>query len=204
LQVQVEMSSWVPPRLTPAQLEQRRLDAARLLRGGRLSDAAVARRLGVSRQSVGRWRRALAAEGRRGLARRPHTGRRPRLTAAQWDRLATLLRRGAAAAGFDTERWTLRRIAALVRREFGVRYHFRALGRVLRAHGWTPQRPPTQARERDDTLIAAWVARDWPRIKRGLAASGQRLPSWTKRVTRIGPASAPRGRRPGARRRCVA
>jgi putative transposase len=180
------MGVWVPRRLTPAQLEQRRLEAARLLRGGRLSAAAVARRLGVSRQSVSRWRRALAAGGRRGLARRPHTGRRPRLTTRQWDRLAALLARGATAAGFDTERWTLRRIAAVVRREFGVRYHFRSLGRLLHARGWSPQRPPTRAKERDDALVAAWVARDWPRIKRGLAASGQRLPSWTRRVTRFG------------------
>jgi transposase len=182
------MAAWVPPRLTPTQLEQRRLEAARLLRGGRLSAAAIARRLGVSRQSVGRWRQALAAEGRPGLRRRQHTGRPPRLTPDQWARLTAHLARGASAAGFDTERWTLRRIAAVIRREFGVRYHFRSLGRALRARGWTPQRPPTQAKERDDALVAAWVARDWPRIKRGLAASGQRLPSWTRRVTRFGPA----------------
>jgi hypothetical protein len=31
---------------------------------------------------------------------------------------------------------------------------------VLRAHGWTPQRPPTQAKERDEALIKAWLARD--------------------------------------------
>ena len=182
------MVAWVPPRLTPAQLEARRLAAARLLRRGRLSPAAIARELGVSRQSVSRWRQALATSGRRGLRRRPHSGRRPRLTAAQWDELAALLARGATAAGFDTERWTLRRVAAVIRREFGVRYHFRSLGAMLHAHGWTPQRPPTQAKERDDALVAAWVARDWPRIKRGLATSGQRLPSWTRRVTRFGPA----------------
>lgn len=197
------MAAWVPPRLTPMQLEQRRLAAARLLRGGRLSAAAIARRLGVSRQSVSRWRRALMAEGRPGLRRRSHPGRPPRLTPAQWDELAALLARGATAAGFDTERWTLRRVAAVIRRQFGVRYHFRSLGAMLHAHGWTPQRPPTQARERDDALVAAWVARDWPRIKRGLAASGQRLPSWTRRVTRFGPASAPRGRRPAGRRCCT-
>ena len=198
------MAAWVPPRLTPAQLEQRRLEAARLLRGGRLSAAAIARRLGVSRQSVSRWQLALAAEGRPGLRRRPHTGRPPRLTPDQWARLTAHLARGASAAGFDTERWTRRRIAAVIRREFRVRYHFRSLGRALRAHGWTPQRPPTQAKERDDALVAAWLKRDWPRIKRGLAASGQRLPSWTRRVTRFGPASGPRGRRPGGRRCCAA
>src|SRR5438874_13576502 len=95
--------------------------------------------------------------------------------------------RGPVAAGFDTERWTQRRIAAVVERTFGVRYHFRSLGRALRARGWSPQRPIPQARERDEALVAAWLKRDWPRIKRGLAAQGARLPSWTKRVTRFGP-----------------
>jgi len=106
----------------------------------------------------------------------------------KWQHLQTVLRRGAQAAGFETERWTLRRIQAVAWRECGVRYHYRSLGRVLRAHGWTPQRPPTQAKERDEALIKAWLARDWPRIKRGLVRAGASLPSWTKRVSRFGPA----------------
>ena len=106
------------------------------------------------------------------------------------------------AAGFDTERWTQRRIAAVVERTFGVRYHFRSLGRALRARGWSPQRPIPQARERDEALVAAWLKRDWPRIKRGLAAQGARLPSWTKRVTRFGPDSAPPGHRLSTRPSC--
>ena len=110
------------------------------------------------------------------------------MSQAQWVALLRLLKRGAVAAGFDTERWTLKRIAALIRREFGVRYHFRSLGRLLHARGWSPQRPPTRARERDEALVEAWLRRDWPRIKRGLSEAGGSLPSWTRRVTRFGPA----------------
>ena len=58
-----------------------------------------------------------------------------------------------------------------------LRYHFRSLGLVLHARGWTPQRPPTQAKERDEALITAWLKRDWPRIKRGLEEQGPSLPS---------------------------
>ena len=49
------------------------------------------------------------------------------------------------AAGFDTEQWTLRRVAAVVERAFGVRYHHRSLGRALRARGFSPQQPVAQA-----------------------------------------------------------
>jgi transposase len=92
------------------------------------------------------------------------------------------------AAGFDSERWTLKRIATAIRREFGVRYNPRALAPALKAHGFTPQRPAPRAKERDEALVAAWLRRDWPALKKGLAARGAVLPSWTRRVTRFGPA----------------
>jgi transposase len=187
--------TWQPTQFTRAQLEERRLEAARLLRAGRLSQAAIAREVGVHRATVTRWKQQLAAGGRRALRRRRAPGRASRLTAGQWRRLLRTLQRGAAAAGFDTERWTQRRIADVVARRFGVRYHFRSLGRALRARGWSPQQPRAQAAERDDALVEAWLRRDWPRIKRGLAARGGPSPSWTKRGTRSGPASGPPGRR---------
>lgn len=195
------MGAWSPPQLTPAQLEQRRLAAARLLNAGTRSPAEIARELGVSRQSVSRWQHALARSGRRGLKRRPHPGRPPTLTPAQWERLTRMLARGATAAGFDTERWTLRRIAAVATARFGVHCHFRSFSRILRAHGWSAQRPITRALERNEALIDAWLKRDWPRIKKGLVEAGGSLPSWTKQVTRFGPASARRGR-PAASRPC--
>src|SRR5207249_1353478 len=149
------------------------------------------------------WKQRLEREGLRGLHHRQPSGRASRLTAPQWRRLFRLLQRGAVAAGFDTERWTLRRMATLIERTFGVQYHFRSLGRALHAHGWSPQRPIPQAKERDDALVEAWLKRDWPRIKRGLAAQGVRLPSWMRRVTRFGPASVPPGL-PSGSRRCSA
>jgi transposase len=187
--------TWQPKRWTAAQLEERRLEAARLLRAGKLSQAEIARQLGVSRAAVTHWKQRLRAAGLRGLRHRPPPGGPSYLTASQWQRLLRLLRRGAQRAGFDTERWTLRRIATVIERTFGVHYHFRSLGPALHARGWSPQRPMPQAKERDDALVEAWLQHDWPRVKKGLVAQGGRLPSWTRRVSRFGPASA----RPGPR-----
>jgi transposase len=158
--------AWRPARLTTEQMEERRLAAAVLLRQGRLKQAAIARRVGVNRASVCRWAATLAREGRGGLRARPRTGRPGRLDAAAWTRLGRLLDRGAIAAGFDTEQWTLRRIAALIWREFGVRYHPRYLERPLRACGFTVQRPATRARERDQRAIVAWPKHTWAAIKK--------------------------------------
>ncbi len=194
---------WQPTRWTPVQLEERRLAAARLLRAGRLAQAEIARRVGVSRMSVARWKRQLESEGLRGLRRRRPAGRPPRLSADQWRQLFRVLRRGAVAAGFETERWTEPRITAVVRRLFGVRYHPRSLGRALRARGWSPQVPRAQARERDDALVEAWLKRDWPRIKKMLAARDRPSSLSTRPGTRSSRALAPRGRRRATRRSCA-
>jgi transposase len=159
-------SEWRPARWTPAQLEERRLAAAALLRRGRLTQAAIARRLGVSRASVCRWAAIVRQRGRRGLRARAKTGRPPRLDARARARLGRMLARGAVAAGFETERWTLRRVAVLIRREFGVRYHSRYLERPLKARGFTVQRPAPRAKERDERAIAAWPRREWVAIKK--------------------------------------
>jgi putative transposase len=193
---------WQPQHWTSVQLEERRLAAARLLRAGKLSQAEIARHIGVSRAAVTHWKQRLEQQRLRGLRRHPSPGRPSHLTAAQWRQLLRLLARGAGAAGFDTERWTLRRIAAVIQRRFGVRYHFRWLGAALRARGWSPQQPLPRARERDEALVAAWLRREWPRVNRGLAAAGAPWSSWTRRVTRFGPAAAPPGRPAATRPSC--
>src|SRR5918997_2940368 len=167
----MEDNVWRPAHLTPEQMEERRLAAARLLRQGRFSQADIARQLGVSRASVSRWAATLAQQGRRGLATRVPTGREPRLDEKAWARLGRLLDRGAMAAGFATERWTLKRIAALIEREFGVSYHPRYLERPLKAHGFSVQRPATRARERNELVIAVWPKRAWVALTKRRAGS---------------------------------
>jgi transposase len=62
--------------------------------------------------------------------------------------------------------WTCPRVAQVIRREFGVRYHVDHIGRLLRSLGFTPQKPERRARERDESAIQRWVKQDWPRIKK--------------------------------------
>ena len=55
----MEGTVWRPAHLTSEQMEERRLAAAALLRQGRLSQADIARQLGVSRASISRWAATL-------------------------------------------------------------------------------------------------------------------------------------------------
>ena len=167
---------WRPNHLTRAQREERRLEAGRLLQTGQVSQAEIARRLGVSRMTVSRWAKRLAQYqgGIRGLKNRGVPGRPPRLTAAQWSQVLEWLQHGALRAGFDTDRWTLRRVRALILVEFGVDYHAHYIARRLKALGWSPQRPAVYAKERNDELVRAWLRHDWSRIKKRLVAQGRR------------------------------
>ena len=144
-------------------LAQRRRRAARLFGvGERL--AAVARRLQVSRQSVSRWFRQWKRGGAKALRGAGRAGRAPRLHAAQLRQVERALREGARTNGFNTDLWTLPRVAQVIERVTGVRYHAGHVWRVLRAMGWTLQRPARRARERNEEAIRQWVADRWPAV----------------------------------------
>ncbi len=153
------------PSGSPEALEARRFRAIELLRQG-LRPVDVARQLGVDRRSVRRWKAAYRREGAAGLRARPATGRPPKLDRRQRRQLERLLRRGAQAAGFPTDLWTCARIARLIRERFGVDYHVDHICRVLRAMGWSVQRPVRVASERDEKQIQQWLKRDWQNEKK--------------------------------------
>ncbi len=161
--------AWTPEQLTREQLEARRREGARLLKSSKRSRAEIARRLGVSRATVSDWAKQLAVGGLRALRRRKAPGRPARLTRAEKQTLLRQLKRGALAAGCATDRWTLSRVRQLIEREFGVRYHVKYIHRLLIGLGWSLQQPLPRATERDEELIRAWLAKDWPRIKKSAA-----------------------------------
>jgi transposase len=125
-------------KMTVTEREKRRLEGGRLLLTTTLSKAEIARRLGVTRSAVTQWAKQIQKRrrGLKSLHRRQHTGRPPRLTKANWRHLLALLRRGATAAGFTTNRWTLARIQQLVQCEYGVSYSKSYLAEKLYMLGW--------------------------------------------------------------------
>ena len=91
---------------------------------------------------------------------------------------------GPQANGFDTELWTLPRVAEVIWRLTGVSYHPGHVWWLLRRHRWSPQRPARRATERDDAEVARWVAEEWPRIKGGRQRGARGSASWTSRARR--------------------
>src|SRR4051794_26001407 len=147
-----------------ARREQVRLEAAEWIEEG-ATDREVAERFRVTRMSVNRWRRALAAGGRPALASKGPGGAPP-----AHPRPA---RRAADAAGRRPSRLGLDRsvldaacIAAVVRTRFGVDYTLPGLDLLLHRLGWSVQVPARRAAERNEEQITAWRKEAWPEIKR--------------------------------------
>ena len=163
------------PLGTSEELERRRYRAVELVRQGE-SVATVARFLGVHRSSVSRWRKHAIQAGAYALAARPHPHRPARLTDLQLPRLESLLSQGAAAHGWSNHLWTTNRVAILIERQFGIRYHHDHVGRFLRKRlGWSVQKPMRRARERNEAAILDWQSRQFPRIAREAQERGAHL-----------------------------
>jgi transposase len=106
----IKVGTW---RRDFAGLEQRRLEAARMFAHG-ASQAEVARTFGVSPQAASVWYRRWRQGGEAALHGAGRAGRRPRLQAAELAAVDQALRKGPAAFGFDTDLWTLGRIAQVI------------------------------------------------------------------------------------------
>lgn len=132
--------------------------------GWRNKDIAAA--LGVTRGAVSQWWKRAQEEGPEGLRRRTAPGRIPRLTLEQRAQIPGLLALGPEAQGFRGALWTEGRIAEVIWRRFGVRYHPSHVGRILRTCGWSLQKPVRRATQRKEEAIRAWREERWPEIKK--------------------------------------
>lgn len=154
------------PKGTAAELEVRRRLAGQLLRQGK-GVREVARLVQVTPSAVSHWKRALDQQGMEALKSKAHPGRAPRLSDAQKRKLLEVLARGAIKSGYTTNLWSCSRVAAVIERRFGVKYHPSHVWKLLRRLGWSAQKPELRARERNEAAIRDWRDHDWPRIKKG-------------------------------------
>jgi transposase len=147
-------------------MEARRMRAADLLERG-VIPAEIARRVGVAHQVVSEWRKAWRQGGREALRSAGPAGRKSKLSAEQLGQVENALVNGAAANGYQTDVWTLPRVAEVIQHVTGVSYHPGHVWYVLRDQvDWTCQRPARRAIERNDAAIERWVKKRWPQLKK--------------------------------------
>jgi len=154
--------------------EWRRLRAWALSQEG-WSGRAIANALGVTPGAVSQWLKRAREGGAQALVHRMPPGPTSKLTAEQKSQLVRLLEQGAEAHGFLGDVWTTKRVAALIQRAFGIRYHPAHMSRLLREIGWSVQKPIRRATQRDEQVIAQWTTERWPALQAKPKASSARL-----------------------------
>lgn len=151
---------------TAAELEVRRRIGGKLLLQGR-KPAEVADACGVSMSSVKRWRRAIRKGGLDSLAVQDSRGRQAKLDEAQKEKLVAILLAGPVKAGYQNDLWTCARVAEVIEKRFGIRYHLSHVWKILRRLGFSCQKPEQRAREQNEDDVRRWRRYKWPALKRG-------------------------------------
>ncbi len=148
--------------------EERRRRAWALKQQG-WSQRQIAVALGVTEGAVSQWvKRAREGGGVAALTAGVAPGPTPKLTATQREQIPELLRKGAEHYGFIGAVWTPPRVAEVIQRTFGVRYHPDHVRRLLHGLRWSVQKPVRRASQRKEAAIRTWREERWPAIKRGL------------------------------------
>jgi putative transposase len=159
---------WKPSRLTKKQLEERRQRAAELFHEGKLSQTDIARELQVTTAAISIWHNAWVSGGAAALQAKPHPGPGRSITHQDEDKLLEAVNLGALHWGFSTEGWTSPRIAQVCQRVTGVDYHPGHIRKLMRALGYSPQKPQKRALERDEAAVSLWLEKTHPElVKKG-------------------------------------
>ena len=126
----------------------------------------IAAAMGVTKGAVSQWIKAAQEGGEAALAARKLTGSPRRLSTEERQRIPGLLEGGAESFGFRGDLWTCPRVAKVIERELGVKYHPAHVSRILKELGWTPQKPIRRAKQRQEAEIRQWKAERWPELKK--------------------------------------
>lgn len=152
--------------------EQRRLRVLDLYHKG-WQQKTIAEALGISRGYVSQLVKRVKdlPEGERAGALKivKRVGRKPTFTEQQKRDIVALVDRGAPAFGLPGQVWTLRALRQVTHKELGFWVGKSWLSEMLRAEGYSCQKPVTQARERNDKAVAGFKG-GWSNLKKGHGA----------------------------------
>jgi transposase len=126
----------------------------------------VASCLGVTSGTVSNWVGNFEREGYEGLLTKPRSGRPPELMEEELLLLDDLIDAGALASGFPNDLWDARRVAAVIRSHFCVSYHPHHVAKLLRARGFSVQKPQRVLALADAAAQYRWETETKPQIAR--------------------------------------
>lgn len=146
-------------------LEKRRIKAITLHQKGQ-SQYQIAKKLKVSFEAVSNWVELYKKRGIAGLKSKGKPGAKPNLTDEDRKKLKQAILQGPQAFGYETDLWTLERMAALIKKLTAVRFKTTHTWRTVVSLGFSCQKPETRAKERNEKAIRTWMVKTFPRLKK--------------------------------------
>jgi len=126
----------------------------------------IAQLLHVNRASANSWIQLWNAHREEGLMEGQRSGRPPKLTEAQKERLYDIVESGPVAYGLHTGVWTSPILCGIIEEEFGIFYHPGHVRKLLKDLGFSRRRPTTKLVEADPKLQNKWVRYTYPNLKK--------------------------------------
>ena len=145
-------------------IELRHKAISALKRG--MSVAETAKAFGMHRATVYRWQLRVQKEGRRGLRRRPGSGRpRSAIRLSQKD-IKQLTKTSALEFGFESDLWTCQRLQTVLHSKFQIKISHVTLWRRLREANLTYKKPERKYIQASKKERAYWKTVVVPQIRR--------------------------------------
>lgn len=129
--------------------EEYRRCLAVLLRAQGMPNQDIAGMLGADKRSVERWIKAYRAGGVAGLMRRPHSGRRPRITPDKKKIIAEMILQSPTAFGYLKNEWSVRLLSKHLTKETGITISKSLLWNILKELKIVYKRPKAVVKSRD-------------------------------------------------------
>ena len=126
----------------------------------------IAQLLEAPRSKVSLWLSQYESYGWEALLEGHRSGRPPELTATQVAQLDGIIDSGPVAYGFASGVWTSPMIGRVIQEEFSVSYHPGHVRKLLKAMGFSVQRPRRKLAKADPAAQDRWQRYTYPRLKK--------------------------------------
>ena len=155
-------------KLSQKTQDELRFRGVQMVKSG-MSQAAVARALGVRPGTVSRWMKVdRQSRGQQTPSKRRGPKSSPRQALKPWQQAVIakqVIHHEPNQLRLPFALWTRQSVADLIQRKFGIVLTRWCVGGYLKRWGFTPQIPAKRARRRDQERIDAWTSTEYPKLK---------------------------------------
>ncbi len=153
------------PSLSRKDKEKRRLKAGKMFTRG-ISQAEIARKLGVTPAAANQWHKAWSKSGNEALKSSGVPEPDSKLTDEKRKAFKKSILRGPEAFGYETNLWTLPRLRAVMKKVNKIDFSDVWIWHIVRDLGFTPQKPQVKSKQRNEEAIAGWKTKTLPGLKK--------------------------------------